>query len=114
MRSSAKIVAAVVTEDLSVMSFNKRAVIGLIILLLAGASPARAASSVWASAPKPDFPKAELSKGAEGYVVVSAYIDATGAVTRVTIAKSSGHPILDEAARTAVAKWRMKAGNLKP
>src|SRR2546423_3901785 len=84
------------------------------MLVLAVASPARAASSVWASAPKPDFPKAELSKGTEGYVVVSAYINATGAVTRVTIAKSSGHPVLDEAARTAVSKWRMKPDNIKP
>ena len=87
---------------------------GLAILLLAVATPARAASSIWTSAPKPDFPKAELSKGTEGYVVVTAYINATGAVARVTVAKSSGHPILDEAARTAVSQWRMKAENLKP
>jgi len=114
MRSSAKIVAAVISDNLPVLSFIKRAVTGLFMLVLSTASPARAAASVWASAPKPDFPKAELSKGTESYVVVSAYLNATGAVTRVAIAKSSGHPVLDETARTAVSKWRMKAGNVKP
>src|SRR5947209_8723673 len=81
------------SDNFPVVSLLKRAVTGLFMLVLGVASPARADSSIWASAPKPDFPKAELSKGTEGYVVVNAYINAAGAVTRVTITKSSGHPV---------------------
>ena len=96
------------------MSFIKGAVSAIFVFVLAGVSPARAASSVWAVAPKPDFPNAELSKGTEGYVVVNAHVNSAGAVTTVIVAKSSGHSILDEAARAAVLKWRMKIADVKP
>jgi len=77
-------------------------------------SPARASASVWSSAPKPKFPEAALRKGAEGYVIVRAYVDTAGAVSRATVAKSSGDSTLDDAARTAVLKWRMRADAIKP
>lgn len=72
------------------------------------------ATSVWASAPKPNFPEAALKKGSEGYVMVRGHVDATGAVTRVVISKSSGESTLDEAARRAVLKWKMKTEAIKP
>src|SRR3954452_13136220 len=72
------------------------------------------AASIWASKPQPKFPEASLRKGSEGYVVVRAYIQTDGRVTRATIAKTSGDAILDEAARTAVLKWKMNAAAVKP
>jgi len=86
---------------------------GFLALALLVASPARGETSVWASAPKPNFPTAALKKGSEGYVVVRAYIGSDGAVTRTAISKSSGDSTLDEAARTAVLKWRMNTGAIK-
>jgi TonB family protein len=96
------------------MRLLTRALPGLLTLVLFTASPARAETSVWASAPKPSFPKAALSKGSEGYVIVRAYIDASGVVTRAAISKKSGDPLLDDTARTAVLKWRMKPSAIKP
>jgi TonB family protein len=86
----------------------------LISFALVAASPAQGAPSVWASAPKLNFPEAALKKGSEGYVMLRAYVDAAGAVTRVAISKSSGDSMLDEAARTAVLKWKMKTEAIKP
>lgn len=94
------------------MPLNRHLLFLAIAILLA--SPAHASASVWASAPKPKFPEAALRKGAEGYVIVRAYVDTAGAVTRATIAKSSGDSMLDDAARTAVLKWRMRADAIKP
>ena len=86
---------------------------GFLALGLLVASPARGAASVWASAPKPNFPTAALKRGTEGYVVARAYIGPDGAVTRAAISKSSGDSTLDEAARIAVLKWRMNTGAMK-
>ena len=78
------------------------------------ASSAQGETSVWASAPKPVFPQVALSKGSEGYVIVRAYVDSSGIVTRATISKKSGDSLLDDTARTAVLKWRMKPAAIKP
>jgi TonB family protein len=78
------------------------------------ASPAQAPASVWASAPKPKFPEAALHKGTEGYVIVHAYVAKDGTVTRAMISRSCGDATLDEAARTAVLKWKMNATAIKP
>jgi TonB family protein len=64
--------------------------------------------------PQPKFPEAALRRNSEGYVVVHASIANDGAVTRATISRSSGDPTLDEAARTAVLKWKMNAAAIKP
>lgn len=72
------------------------------------------AASIWASKPEPKFPEAALRKGIEGYVIVRVYIQTDGTVTRATISKSSGDATLDDTARTAVLKWRMKPSAIKP
>jgi TonB family protein len=45
---------------------------------------------------------------------VRTYIGQDGGVTRATISKSSGDATLDDAARTAVLKWKMKPVAIKP
>lgn len=86
----------------------------LVLLLLLAASPLEAAASVWVSSPKPKFPAAALSKGTEGYVVLRTQIGQDGRVIGATIARSSGDPTLDDAARTAVLKWKMNPAAIKP
>jgi TonB family protein len=77
-------------------------------------SPSQTMASLWASAPKPKFPETALRKGTEGYVIVRAYVAKDGVVTRATIARGSGDATLDEAARTAVLKWKMNPAAVKP
>ena len=72
------------------------------------------AASIWASKPEPKFPEAALRRGTEGYVIVRAYIQTDGTVTRTAISETSGDATLDEAARTAVLKWKMNAAAIKP
>jgi TonB family protein len=91
-----------------------QAFLALLAVVSLPSSALHAASSIWKSAPPPKFPAAALKRGAEGYVVVRAYVGPEGAVTRATISKSSGDSILDEAARTAVLKWKMKEAVIKP
>lgn len=93
---------------------NRQRVIHAIAMFALAASPGQATESIWASAPKPRFPEAALRKGSEGYVIVRTYIAQNGAVIRATISRSSGDAILDEAARTALLKWRMNPAVIKP
>ena len=95
-------------------SLNRQRLINLIVLLVLAASPVQAAASVWLSAPKPKFPAAALSIGSEGYVIVRTYIGQDGSVIRATLSKSSGDSTLDDAARTALLKWKMKPAVIKP
>ncbi len=92
-------------------SLNRYLFSSAIAILLSSAAHA---ASIWASAPTPKFPEAALRKGIEGYVIVRAYVDAAGAVMRAAISKSSGDSTLDDAARTAVLKWRMRPDTIKP
>jgi len=93
---------------------QRRRVVSLLVLVLFGLAPVRAAVSVWASAPKPKFPEAALSRGKEGYVIVRARIGSDGNVTHVAIVRSSGDATLDETARSAVLKWKMNPAAIKP
>jgi protein TonB len=52
------------------------------------------------------YPRRARRRGLEGTVVLIVHIDRTGYVDRIQVEQSSGHPILDEAARSAVATWR--------
>jgi protein TonB len=60
----------------------------------------------------PVYPPAARRSGAEGRVVLRVRVDAAGHAETVDIAHSSGHDLLDEAARRAVAKWRFMPGRL--
>jgi protein TonB len=55
---------------------------------------------------RPAFPPALNAQGIEGDVTVRVDIAASGAVTSVTIVRSSGYPAFDEAARRAAASER--------
>jgi TonB family protein len=75
---------------------------------------ARAAPSDWLSAPKPNFPPSALRKGSEGSVKLKLLLAQDGSVTGARILKTSGDAALDETARSAVLKWRLKPNAIKP
>lgn len=58
--------------------------------------------------PKPKYPSVARSRGWEGKVVLQVHVSADGEATQVSVAQSSGHDILDEAAVNAVEGWRFK------
>ena len=65
-------------------------------------------------APKPVYPYSERSHHNEGTAVVRMEIDLkTGLVTNATIIRSSGFPKLDDAAFSALRRWRFKPGKWK-
>jgi protein TonB len=55
--------------------------------------------------PAPDYPPAAQRRGLEGQVVLKVHVLASGQPDSVTVAKSSGHAVLDEAAIKAVVSW---------
>jgi protein TonB len=63
--------------------------------------PARALSN-----PNPAYPPEAVQQRLEGRVVLSVTIAASGSVTKVTVAESCGHEVLDQAALDAVCRWR--------
>jgi len=54
----------------------------------------------------PTYPPAARKAGLEGTVLLRIQIQANGQPGDITVARSSGHNMLDEAAIAAVAKWR--------
>lgn len=58
---------------------------------------------------EPIYPPASRRAGEEGTVRIKALVDERGRPTQVQVAKSSGFPKLDEAAMTAVRKWKFVA-----
>jgi len=54
----------------------------------------------------PKYPLAARRHGLEGRVLLRVEVDSRGIAHRVTISKSSGHKVLDEAARRAAGKWQ--------
>ncbi|MNS72213.1 Regulatory protein BlaR1 [compost metagenome] len=57
---------------------------------------------------KPAWPAASRQAKEEGTVNMSFDVDAAGKVTNSSVVKSSGHPALDEAARSGIAKCTFK------
>jgi protein TonB len=58
----------------------------------------------------PRYPAAARRRGQEGLVVLLVQVDADGGVASVSVATSSGHALLDRAAREAVESWRFEPG----
>ena len=58
------------------------------------------------SASQPKYPSSARNAGIEGVVGVKMLVSADGRVEEATVVRSSGHADLDEAAVTAVYKWR--------
>ena len=55
--------------------------------------------------PPPEYPAEARLAGQEGVVILLMLCDATGRVQDAWVEKSSGHPLLDEAALEAARKW---------
>lgn len=55
--------------------------------------------------PPPVYPRRARRLGQEGTVLLRVRVSASGRPIAVEVADSSGHPLLDEAARVAVAAW---------
>lgn len=64
------------------------------------------------SNPKPVYPQLARRRGQEGLVQLLANVDEKGTLVHLTVAKSSGFTLLDEAALAAVRKWRFKPGEI--
>jgi protein TonB len=58
--------------------------------------------------PSPEYPRSSRRLRETGRVVVRVHIDEAGLTRDVQVARSSGHPSLDDAATTAVRKARFK------
>jgi protein TonB len=55
--------------------------------------------------PAPEYPIASSRRREEGVVMVQVRVDANGAPSAISLAASSGYPLLDAAALDAVRRW---------
>lgn len=60
--------------------------------------------------PMPEYPDYARRRGWEGRVVLSVQVDEAGRSRAVSVKQTSGYPMLDEAALTAVRAWRFTPG----
>ena len=60
----------------------------------------------FSSCAKPEYPKPDLGAGHQGTTTLQFMVGADGAVLNSRVARSSGHPGLDDAALTALARCR--------
>ena len=58
--------------------------------------------------PEPEYPFASRQRGDQGVVTVRLGVSAAGEVTEVEVVATSGYPALDDAARRAVQRWRLR------
>lgn len=58
--------------------------------------------------PKPSYPELARKRGQEGTARIRCEVDMEGNVAAASIAASSGHKLLDDAALKTVRKWRFK------
>jgi protein TonB len=74
-------------------------------------APAAASDATFAyvDAPQPTYPAIAMRKGWEGVVLLRVRVGADGRPLAVEVARSSGHAVLDAAARRQVlARWRFQ------
>jgi len=64
----------------------------------------------FSSCAKPAWPAEDLKAQHTGTVILNFTVDQEGSVKDSAIVKSSGHPALDEAARSGIAKCRFSNG----
>jgi protein TonB len=70
---------------------------------VAGPTPDHAARNL-----PPRYPRDAEGRHPEGTVVLRLVVGADGAVAAADVLRSSGHLVLDEAARAAVLRWRFR------
>ena len=69
------------------------------------ASPDPVVPPTYRKTPLPPYPAAARAQRLEGLVVLSVLVGANGRVVDVSVASSSGHTLLDQAAAGAVKTW---------
>jgi len=69
------------------------------------ASPQPLVPAAYRKTPLPPYPAAARAQRLEGLVVLSVLVGANGRVVDVSVASSSGHAVLDQAAAGAVKTW---------
>lgn len=69
------------------------------------ASVPRATGARYGQNPRPSYPYEARRRGLEGTVLLLVEILESGHPERITVKQSSGHAVLDEAARGAVGRW---------
>jgi protein TonB len=62
--------------------------------------------------PHPAYPEESKTKGEQGVVMLLVGINEQGAVTSVSVRRSSGFPRLDSAAAEGVRSWRFRPARL--
>ena len=78
-----------------------------------GTSPSSGGSKR-GSFPEPYYPSAARAAGLQGTVKLRVFVEANGSPSSVSIVASSGHPVLDTAARDHVQRrWRWPAGSAR-
>ena len=60
------------------------------------------------SSPKPTYPAEARRKEWTGVVYLRVSISSSGKVTAVSVSRSSGHSILDNAAVSAMKRWKFR------
>lgn len=70
--------------------------------------PAADSGPVPIRSPSPRYPRASLRRGESGEVLVQVLVDADGRAREVGISRSSSYPALDQAAVSAVRRWRFQ------
>jgi protein TonB len=74
------------------------------------ASAVRLARPLYKQNTSPAYPRKARRLGYEGTVMLKVLINENGRVDDLTVLKSSGHPVLDRAALSAVRKWLFEPG----
>jgi len=93
---------------LGLTAFASAAVAADVILLAPmeiRASPQPLVPAAYRKTPLPPYPAAARAQRLEGLVVLSVLVGANGRVVDVSVASSSGHAVLDQAAAGAVKNW---------
>jgi len=88
------------------------------IVITAMSAPAQssdaALKAAMISAPRPDYPEEASNRHAAGCGLYQIDIDSkTGAVSKVDVLKSAGHPSLNRAAVDGLMRWRAKPGGVR-
>lgn len=65
-------------------------------------------ASYAASNRKPDYPMLARRSEEQGTVVLRILVQADGSAGKVLVKQSSGYPLLDDSARSAVETWRFQ------